>query len=117
MQIFRDYSSPNCEKRKNNQPPNKVILHYTGMKDELEQIIRQRVESFLENMNLVTREEFEVTNAMIVKSREEQERLLLRIAELEMQIATLFPKKSPKGSANKQTKTKKNPKKSVSTFK
>ena len=89
----------------------------TGMKDELEQIIRQRVESFLENMNLVTREEFEVTHAMIVKSREEQERLLLRIAELEMQIAALSSKKSPKGSTNKRTKTKKIIKKSKSTYK
>ena len=33
MQISRDYSSPNFEIRKNNESPNKVILHYTGMKD------------------------------------------------------------------------------------
>ena len=51
----------------------------TGMKEELEQIIRQRVEVFLENINLVTREEFEVANAMIIKAREEQEQLLLII--------------------------------------
>ena len=33
MKISRDYSSPNFEIRKNNESPNKVILHYTGMKD------------------------------------------------------------------------------------
>ena len=33
MQISRDYNSPNFEIRKNNDAPNKIILHYTGMKD------------------------------------------------------------------------------------
>ena len=33
MQISRDYNSPNFEIRKNNDSPNKIILHYTGMKD------------------------------------------------------------------------------------
>ena len=80
----------------------------TGMKDELEQIIRQRVEFFLENINLVTREEFEVANAMIIKAREEQEQLLLRIKHLETQIKASSPKKTSKKSTNARNKPKKN---------
>ena len=77
----------------------------TGMKDELEQIIRQRVEVFLENINLVTREEFEVANAMIIKAREEQEQLLLRIKHLETQIKASSPKKTSKMTPTWHPKT------------
>ena len=52
---------------------NSAVGTVTGMKDEVEQMIRHRVENFIGGMNLVTREEFDVVQAMIVKSREEQE--------------------------------------------
>jgi hypothetical protein len=78
-----------------------------GMKDELEQIIRQRVEAFMENMNLVTREEFEVTQAMIMKERKEQEKLLLRIGELETKIEKLSSKSTSKGLKKKELSLKK----------
>jgi BMFP domain-containing protein YqiC len=63
-----------------------------GMKDEVEQMVRHRVESFIGNMNLVTREEFEVARAMAAKAREEQEKLEKRIVELEAKLKAQKPK-------------------------
>ena len=40
-------------------------------------------------MDLVGREEFEATRAMAARAREEQERLLRRVEELEARLAVL----------------------------
>ena len=58
----------------------------TGMKGEIEHIVRHKVESFINSMNLVTREEFEVASAMIAKARENQEKLEKKIKVLESKI-------------------------------
>ena len=54
-----------------------------GIKGEIETFIRQRVESCLGRMNLVSREEFDLVKEMVVKARMEQENLIERIAKLE----------------------------------
>ena len=54
-----------------------------GVKDEIESIIRQRLENLLANTDLVTREEFEVVKAMAFEARAEQERLAKRLKSLE----------------------------------
>lgn len=58
----------------------------TGFKTELEQIVRQQMEGWLANLNLVTREEFETVRQMAAKARDEQETLLARIALLEAKL-------------------------------
>jgi BMFP domain-containing protein YqiC len=58
----------------------------TGFKTEVEQMVRQQMESWLSNMNLVTREEFETVRQMAAKARDEQEALLTRIALLEAKL-------------------------------
>lgn len=58
----------------------------TGMKGEIEHIVRHKVESFINSMNLVTREEFEVARAMISKARENQEKLEKKVKVLESKI-------------------------------
>ena len=58
----------------------------TGMKGEIEHLVRHKVEYFVSSMNLVTREEFEVANAMIAKARENQEKLEKKIEVLEKKI-------------------------------
>jgi BMFP domain-containing protein YqiC len=60
----------------------------TGFKTELEQMVRQQMEGWLSNLNLVTREEFETVREMAAKARDEQEALLTRIALLEAKLAT-----------------------------
>ncbi len=74
----------------------------TGFKAEIEQIVRQQMESWLSSMNLVTREEFDTVRAMAAKARDEQEALLARIAQLEAKLgdpvakAVEKPKSRPK---------------------
>ena len=76
----------------------------TGFKTEIEQIVRQQMEGWLSSMNLVTREEFETVRQMAAKARDEQESLLVRIAELEARlgspVATLTEKPKSKTRKN-----------------
>ena len=53
---------------------------------EVEAAIRARLEKTLSDMDLVTRDEFEVVKAMAEKAREENERLAERLATLEAQL-------------------------------
>lgn len=59
----------------------------TGLKGEIEAFVRQKVESCLERMHLVNREEFELVKEMVIKSRMEQEKLVQRIEALEQRLA------------------------------
>ena len=54
-----------------------------GVKEEIETLVRQQVERFLAEFDLVTREEFDAVRAMAVKAREENEDLATRLAALE----------------------------------
>ncbi len=58
----------------------------TGLKTEMESMIRQQMEHFLGGMNLVSRDEFEAVRAMAAKAREEQEALAARLAALEERL-------------------------------
>ena len=55
----------------------------TGLREEVEALVQERVERVLARLNLVTREEFEAVKAMAAKARSEQEKLDRRLAELE----------------------------------
>jgi BMFP domain-containing protein YqiC len=54
-----------------------------GVRQELEGIMRQRLDRMLADLDLVTREEFEVVKAMAVAAREENEALKARLEALE----------------------------------
>ncbi len=55
----------------------------TSLKDEIEAMIRDRMERFMADGNFVRREEFDVVRAMAAEARAEQERLKARLEELE----------------------------------
>jgi len=57
-----------------------------GVRREAETIARTQIERALSTMNVVTREEFEAVRDMVVKARDENERLAARIAELEAKL-------------------------------
>lgn len=57
-----------------------------GVKGEVEQAFRQRLERALAEMDLVSREEFETVRAMAQAAREENIRLLERLAVLESKL-------------------------------
>lgn len=63
----------------------------TGVRDEVDGLIRQQIERVMADMNMVPRDEFDAVKAMAAKARSENEALEARVAELE---ATL--KKSKK---------------------
>jgi len=58
----------------------------TGVRDEIENRMRDQFERILGRMNLVRREEFEAVQAMAAKARAEQEALEARVAALEARL-------------------------------
>jgi BMFP domain-containing protein YqiC len=63
----------------------------TGLKNEVEKMVRDQMESWIGSMKLVTREEFEVVRQMAATARDEQESLKARIAALEAKLGTKPP--------------------------
>ncbi len=59
---------------------------FTGIKEEIEALVRQRIERLLGDLDLVGREEFEVARDMAAKARAEQEKLETRVALLEARL-------------------------------
>ena len=58
-----------------------------GVKQELDAMVRQRIERLVADFDLVRRDEFEAVQAMAANARAEQERLERRLSELEAKIA------------------------------
>jgi BMFP domain-containing protein YqiC len=54
-----------------------------GVRREAENVVKSQLERFLREMDIVTREEFEAVREMAIMAREENDRLLARIAVLE----------------------------------
>jgi len=79
---------------------NGAVSTLTGMKDEIDALIRQRLERFMGDADLVTREEFDAVKAMAAKARTENEALEARIATLEAALA-----KTAKPAAKSRAKT------------
>jgi BMFP domain-containing protein YqiC len=59
-----------------------------SLRDEMDAMVRQRLEKVVADMNLVPREEFEAVKAMAAKARSENEALAARIAALEAKQST-----------------------------
>ena len=59
---------------------------FAGMKEEIENMVRHRVESILIDMNMVNRDEFNAVKEMVSKSRIQQERLEENVKKLESRI-------------------------------
>lgn len=69
-----------------------------GMRDEMENALRQRFARVLGDLDLVSREEFDALKAMAAKSRAEEEALKLRVAKLEAELARLSLGTAPDGT-------------------
>jgi len=59
---------------------------FSGLKDEVDAMIRQQIERVMSEMDVVPRDEFEVVKAMASKARSEQDALITRICDLEAQL-------------------------------
>ena len=68
-----------------------------GFGREVETAVKSRAESFVADMDLVRREDFEVVRDLAARAREENERLSERLAALEERLARLEGGKSGLG--------------------
>lgn len=94
-----------------NQGPNKIFDEFAklmtdaagaaqGVRKEAEAAFQSQFERFLNNADLVKRDEFEAVRQMAVKAREENDALLARIEKLEAELST---KKSPRSKTTKSS--------------
>ena len=60
-----------------------------GVRSEVEELFRQRLERYLAEADMVPRDEFDVIKAVAVQAREAQRALEARVAALEAEIAAL----------------------------
>lgn len=68
---------------------NGAINTLSGVREEVESRLRERVERWLAEMDMVPREEFDAIKEIAQKARTEQEDLTAKVAALEKQIAAL----------------------------
>jgi BMFP domain-containing protein YqiC len=68
---------------------NGAINTLSGVREEIESRLRERVERWLSEMDMVPREEFEAIKEIAQKARTEQEDLTVKVAALEQQLAAM----------------------------
>ena len=68
---------------------NGALNTLSGVREEIETRVRERVERMLSDMDMVPREEFEAVRAMVQAARMEQEALSARVAQLERRLEEL----------------------------
>ena len=88
---------------------NGAVSTLVGIKNEIDALVRQRIERLLNDANVVPREEFDAVKAMAAKARTEQERLEKRIVSLEAKLGVKPAARTakPAAKARKSTATKK----------
>ena len=83
---------------------NGAIGALSGIRGEIEGLIKQRVERLLTDMDLVPRDEFEAVKAVAANARSEQEALALRVAALEGALEPAKTKTKTRPKRAKRTK-------------
>jgi len=79
----------------------------SGVKDEVEALVKHRMERILADMDLVPRDEFEAVKEVAATARAEQEKLEARIAALEAALAgEPSPRKTAKKAAARKSASK-----------
>ncbi|QRM30685.1 accessory factor UbiK family protein [Microvirga sp. VF16] len=59
-----------------------------GVRREVESVVRSQFERLIKDMDVATREEVEVLREMVTAAREENEKLEVRVKELEAKLAS-----------------------------
>ena len=68
-----------------------AVSTLSGIKAEIEVLVRQQIERLLVEVDMVPRDEFDAVKAMAAKARSEQEKLEKRILELEARLGVKAP--------------------------
>ncbi len=78
---------------------NGAINTLSGVREEIESRLRERVERWLTEMDMVPREEFEAIKEIAQKARAEQEDLSAKVAALELRLAAVTGGTKPRKPA------------------
>ncbi len=78
---------------------NGALNTLSGVREEIEARVRERVERMLVDMDMVPRDEFEAVKAMAQTARAGQEDLAAKVAELERRLGELEPPAAPRQPA------------------
>lgn len=84
---------------------NGAINTLSGVREEIESRLRERVERWLTEMDMVPREEFEAIKEIAQKARAEQEDLSVKVAALEQQLAAVTGATKPRKPARAASET------------
>ncbi len=80
---------------------NGALHTMSGVRDEVETRLRERLERWLTDMDMVPREEFEAIKTVAQTARSEQEKLVERVDVLEKQVAALMKAKPAQAARSK----------------
>ena len=81
---------------------NSAVSTFAGLKGEIENMVQNRIENLMTDMNMISRDEFEAVKGMIAKARSEQERLETKVKELEKKLTkSLKPTPQKKRASTK----------------
>ena len=91
---------------------NGALNTLSGVREEIESRLRERVEHWLTEMDMVPREEFEAIKELAQKARAEQEDLTAKVAALEQKLAAMSaaPEAAPRPRQAAAAKPKPEPK-------
>ena len=92
---------------------NGAVSTLAGVKGEIDTLIRQKIEKYIVDADLVPRDEFDAVKMMAAEARLEQERLVKRVTALEKQLklmardktVSLKKKTTAKNKASTRRKT------------
>ena len=76
-----------------------------GVRREIDTLVKAQVERVLNDVGVVKREDFDVVRDMAQKAREENDRLLERIAVLEARLGITSPAAEPRSESPGETAT------------
>ena len=74
----------------------------SGVRQEVEARLRERFQRLFANLDLVHREEFDATHAMVADARAKREATAARLAALEARLAALEAKRTAKKRAKRK---------------
>jgi BMFP domain-containing protein YqiC len=75
-----------------------------AFKDEMETMMKARMERMIAKLDFVPREEFDAVKAMAAKARSENDKLTQRVATLEAKLGIIEPKAKPSAKKKKATR-------------
>jgi hypothetical protein len=82
---------------------NGALNTLSGLREEIENRVRERVERMLSDMDMVPREEFDAVKAVAQTARTEQEALTVKVAELERRLSALAGAGKPATSTRRKS--------------